>query len=128
MLLNLTDSLPLIKDKTRYEQPLPLNLSVSNFNSYLGHAPTKLKDFMIDYIKDKEIFELQQRHVVVSKSNKNFFSNYIIDIFMFTSSIISIILILLVVYLFCKHKHIRTLVASLILNKIKEVEANPISE
>ena len=42
---------------------------------------------------------------------------------MFTSSIISIITITLVVYLFCKHKHIRTIVASLILHKIKEVEA-----
>ena len=43
---------------------------------------------------------------------------------MFTSSKISIITITLVVYLFCKHKHIRTIVASLILHKIKEVEAN----
>ena len=43
---------------------------------------------------------------------------------MFTPSIISIISITLVVYLFCKHKHIRTLIASLILHKIKEVEAN----
>ena len=30
MLPNLTDSLPLIKDRTRYEQPLPLNLSIQN--------------------------------------------------------------------------------------------------
>ena len=43
---------------------------------------------------------------------------------MFISSIISIITIILVVYLFCKHKNIRTIVASLILHKIKEVEAN----
>ena len=130
MLPNLTDSLPLIKDRTRYEQPLPLNLSVSNFDSSLRHAPTKLKDFMIGYLKDKEIFELQQRHAVESlnKSNKNFFSNYIVDIFMFTSSIISITSITLVIYLFCKHKHIRMLVASLILHKIKEVEANSNSE
>ena len=42
---------------------------------------------------------------------------------MFTSSIISIVTITLVVYLFCKHKHIRTIIASLILHKIKEVEA-----
>ena len=47
---------------------------------------------------------------------------------MFTSSIISLISTTLVIYLFCKHKHIRTLVASLILHKIKEVEANPNSE
>ena len=31
---------------------------------------------------------------------------------------------MLVIYLFCKHKHIRTIVASLILHKIREVEAN----
>ena len=43
---------------------------------------------------------------------------------MFTFSIISIITITLVIYLFCKHKHIRTIVASLILHKTKEVEAN----
>ena len=130
MLPNLTDSLPLIKDRTRYEQPLPLNLSIPNFDSSLRHAPTKLKDFMNDYIKDKEIFELQLRHAVVSlnKSNKYLFSNYIVDIFVFTPSIMSTISITLVVYLFCKHKHIRTLVGSLILHKIKEVEANSNSE
>ena len=43
---------------------------------------------------------------------------------MFTSSIMSVITITLVIYLFCKHKHIRTIIASLILHKTKEVEAN----
>ena len=76
-------------------------------------------------MNNTEIFDLQQWHAVESfQSNKNFFSNYIVDIFMFTSLIISIISITLVVYLFCKNKHIRTLIASLILHKIKEVEAN----
>ena len=46
MLPNLTDSLPIIKDRTRYEQPLPLNLSIQNFDNSLTHTPTKLKDFM----------------------------------------------------------------------------------
>ena len=125
MLPNLTDSLPIIKDRTKYEQPLPLNLSITILDNSLRHRLTKLKDFMNDYINNnKEIFDLQQRHTIGSlTSNKNFFSSHIVNIFMFTSSIISIIT-MLVVYLFCKHKHIRTLVASLILHKIKEVEAN----
>ena len=46
MLPNLTDSLPIIKDRTRYEQPLPLNLIISCFDYSLRHRPTKLKDFM----------------------------------------------------------------------------------
>ena len=45
------------------------------------------------------------------------------NIFIFTSSIMSIITITLVIYLFCKHKHIRTIVASLLLYKAKAVEA-----
>ena len=35
---------------------------------------------------------------------------------------------MLVIYLFCKHKHIRTIVASLILHKAKEVEAKSSTE
>ena len=111
----------------RYEQPLPLNLSIPHFDNSLRHRLTKLKDFITNYINnDKEIFDLQQRHAIESltSSNKNFFSSHIVNIFTFTSSVISIITIMLVVYLFCKHKHIRTIVASLILHNIKEVEAN----
>ena len=59
---------------------------------------------------------------------KNFFLNQIVNIFTFTSSIISIITITLVIYLFCKHKHIRTIVVSLILHKTKEVEAKLTTE
>ena len=71
-----------------------------------------------------EIFDLQKRHTRhTSSPYKNFFLNKIVSIFTFTSSRISKITITLVIYLFCKHKHIRTIVASLLLYKAKEVEA-----
>ena len=74
---------------------------------------------------NKEIFDLQKRHTRYTFSPyKNFFLNKIVSNFTFTSSIISIITITLVMYLFCKHKHIRTIVASLLLYKAKEVEAS----
>ena len=76
MLPNLTDSLPIIKDRMRYEQPLPLNLSIPHFDNSLRHRLTKLKDFMSGYINnDKDIFDLQQRHAIDSLtfiSNKKF--------------------------------------------------------
>ena len=37
---------------------------------------------------------------------------------------VSMITIILVIYLYCKHKHIRTIIASLILHKAKKIEAN----
>ena len=63
MLPNVTNPLPLIKDRTAYEQPLPLNLSIPDFDSSLRHAPTNLRHFMHNYANDKEIFDLKQRHV-----------------------------------------------------------------
>ena len=87
---------------------------------------------MHDYVKHNEIFHLKERHVSTVESlnsNKNFFTNnYIVDIFVFTSSIISLISTTLLIYLFCKHKHVRTLVVSLTLHKIKEEEANSSSK
>ena len=84
MLSNLTDPFQLIKDRTIYEQPLPINLSIPNFDSSLQYVPTNLKKFMHDYANNKEIFDLKDA-----------------DIFMFISSIISVISTILVIYLFC---------------------------
>ena len=71
------------------------------------------------------MFNLQQRHAThTSLPYKKFFLTKIVNIFTFTSSIISIITITSVIYLFCKCKHIRKIEASLILYKAKEVEAN----
>ena len=127
MLPKVTDSLPLIKDRTRYEQPVPINLSIPHYDNSLNYRPTRLRDFMINYVNNnKEIFDLHQSHAMESPTfspSKNFFFNQIVNIFTFTSSIISIITITLVIYLFCKHKHIKTIIASLILHKTKEVEA-----
>ena len=124
---NMTEHQTLNRDKTLKEQPLPVYLNVSHYDISLFDRPTKLKEFIHNYIRssnDKEIFELQKRHTRYTfPPNKNFFLNKIVNIFTFTSSIISIITITLVIYLFCKHKHIRTTVASLLLYKAKEVEA-----
>ena len=128
MFPNLTDSITLIRDRTSYQQPLPIHLNGLHYENSLNSRPTRLKDFLNNYINannNREIFDLQQRHATHTYlPYKNFSLNQIVNIFTFTSSIISIITITLVICLFCKHKHIRTIVASLILYKTKEVEAN----
>ena len=129
---NLMEQLPLNRYKTSYEQPLPVYLNISHFNNSLSHRPGKLKDFVHNYIQstnDKEIFKLQKGHTTHTLSPyKNFFFNKVVNIFTFTSSIISMITITLVIYLYCKHKHIRTIIASLILYKAKEVEGKTSTE
>ena len=56
MLPNPIDSLPLIKDRTEYRQPLPVNLSIPDFDNSLKHVPTNLKNFMHIYVNNKEFF------------------------------------------------------------------------
>ena len=77
----------------------------------------------------KKFLICKKRHTTYTFSPfKNFFLNQIVNIFTFTSSIISIITVMLAIYLFFKHKHTRTIVASLILHKAKEVEAKLTTE
>ena len=57
-------------------------------------------------------------------TNKKFFSeNYITDIFLFITAIILLLATTLTIYLLCKHKKLRTLIASLVLHQVKEVGA-----
>ena len=123
---NLTVSFLLIRDRTTYEQALPLNLSISGFDNSLLYVSTNLKDFIKGYAKDKEFFDLKERHVsAILNIGKNFFSNnYIMDIFVFASSMISILSTTLIIYLLCRHKQIRTLITSMVLHQIKEVSAS----
>ena len=85
MLPNVTDSLPLIRDRTQYEQPLPVHLNIPHYDNSLNYRPTRLRDFMTNYVNNnKEIFDLQQRHAMESHtflSSKNFFFNQIVNIF-----------------------------------------------
>ena len=127
---NLTEHSPIDKGLTKYEQILPIHINmflVVILTVHCTSRPGRLKDFVYKHIQDntQDIFDLQKRYAPhASLPYKNFFSNTIVNIFTFTSSMVSIITIILVIYLYCKHKHIRTIIASLILHKAKEVEAN----
>ena len=115
---NLTESseFPVIKNKSTFQQTLPISLNISKFDQMLLNASADLKDFINSYTNHKEIFDLQERHDSMElNKNKDFFSdNYTVDIFMFVSMIISLLATTLTVYLLCKHKKLQTLIASLV--------------
>ena len=125
MLPNVTDSLHLIKDRTWYEQPLPIHLNIPHYDNSLNYRPTRLRDFMTNYVNNnKEIFDLQQWHAMESptfSSSKNFLfqSDFkYIYIYLFynlnNNNNVSHLFIL-------QTQTHRTIIASLILHKTKEV-------
>ena len=57
---DLTDSLefPVIRNKTTFEQTLPISLNISKFYSSLLTASSNLKEFINSYTNNKDIFDL----------------------------------------------------------------------
>ena len=67
---------------------------------------------------------MQERHSdkELELPNKNFFfNNYTIDIFLFVTAIILLVITIIVMYVLCKHMNLKSLVTSLALQQIKEV-------
>ena len=94
-------------------------------------APRTLKDFIHQYNCKKEIFYLNERHDTMDENlrNKNFFSNnFIVDIFLFITAIISLLVTNLAIHLLCKHKKLRMLVARLALQQVREVGTVTVQE
>ena len=61
---NPTESLDflIIKNKTTFEQTLPISLNIFKFDSTLLTTSNNLKEFINSYTNHKEIFDLQERH------------------------------------------------------------------
>ena len=125
---NLTEELtfPILTNKTTSEHTLPIFLNDMSFDNTLSSAPQTLKEYISQYIQKKEIFDLKERHdiddIYIESPNSNFFTNnFIIGLFIFTVAIISAVTTLIILYLLCKHKKLRALVASLALQQLKEV-------
>ena len=56
--------------------------------------------------------------------NKNFFTNnFIVDVFLFITAVISLLVTTLAIYLLCKHRKLRMLVTSLALQQVRVVGA-----
>ena len=126
-ILNLTESLeyPVVKERTMFEQTLPISLNISKFDPTLLTASSNIKEFINSFTNHKEIFDLQERHDNMEfNTNKNFLSNNcIVGIFMFISAIAFLLTTISTVYLLCKHKKLQTLIASFALHQVKEIGA-----
>ena len=125
--------IPILTNKSTSEVTLPVSLNKSTFDDTLLSAPLTLKEYIAHYKCDKEIFDLKEKHGIdklkIEFANKNFFTNnFIIDVFMFVIAIILIISTIIIIYILCKHKKLRTLVTCLALQQAKEVKVEGISE
>ena len=99
---NLTETpeFPFLKNKTTFEHSLPLSLNMTKFDLKLLAVLKTLKDFIHQDTCRKEFFYLKEKHdnIDINLPNKNFFSNnFIVDVFLFVTAIISLFLLLFII-------------------------------
>ena len=85
-----------------------------------------LKDFVHQFKHQKQILDLQKRHIDDERSMLNTnFSSFLnrFMIFLFVTALIMIIVTLVSIYVVCGHSKLKTLVTNIALQHLKGVEA-----
>ena len=108
---NLIDSLKfsILLNRTTYKQILPISFKTFDFEPQLLKASKTLKDFVYQFQHENVIFDLQEQHVTreLEKVTKFLFDNHAIDVFFFVSAIISLLVVLEVLFIICKHINLK---------------------
>ena len=116
---SLTNSLkyPILLNWTTHWQTLLISLQSFDFDPDILKSLKSLKVFVHQFQHKKQIFDQQKRHyndLEMAKKNP-FFNNYTIDIFLFVTAIISLVVTSIVLFIISKHAILRSLVISLAL-------------
>ena len=75
-----------------------------DFDSELLKSSKTLKDFVHKFQHKREIFDFKKRHNIkdLEMAKKNsFFSNYAVDVFLFVTAIISLLVTMVVLFIIC---------------------------
>ena len=104
---------------TMPEQVLPISLQTFDFDSKLLEAPKTLKDFVYNSQQKKQVLDKREN----KNSKHSFFANYIMDIFLFTATILSMIATTAIVCTVCKHAKLNVLLMGIAFQPIKQADA-----
>ena len=126
-------NLNLVQLKTCYQtereptqkQVLPFSVETFEISPNLLNAPKTLKDLVNPYKNKKELIELQGQKEITNKNSKfgSFFKRFLVDILLFSAALVTMIIMLVVIYMVCRQSKLKTLVANIALQHVKEIEA-----
>ena len=112
-------SLEVNQNWTTQDQVLPISLQSTPFHNKLLKAPATLKGLVQQY---------RQKSLTLDKSHENktkhkFFDNIAIDIFLFTTAIISMLAVVAVIHIVCRNAKLKTLLTGIAFQPVKQAEA-----
>ena len=111
-------SLDVNQNWTTQEQILPIFLQSTPFDNKLLKVPETLKGLEQQYRQKGQTLKIHE-----SKTKNKFFDNIAIDIFLFIAAIISMLAIIAIIHVVCKHVKLKTLLTGTAFQPIKQTEA-----
>ena len=91
------------------EQVLPISLQMFVSDSKLLKTPKTLKDFIYQYQQKKQILDKRENN----NSKHSFFNNFIMDVFLFIATILSMIATAAIVHIVCKHTKLQAILTGI---------------
>ena len=102
-----------------HEKVLPISLQMFDFDSELLEVPKTLKDFVYQYQQKKLILDKRENN---DDSKHLFFNSYIMDIFLFIATILSMIATATIVCIVCKRAKVKALLTGIAFQPIKQTD------
>ena len=111
-------SLDVNQNWTTQEQVLPISLQSPHFDTRLLKAPETLKGLVQQYKQKGQTLNINK-----NKTKSKFFDNIAMDIFLFIAAIISMLVMIAIIHIVCKHTKLKTLLIGIAFQPIKQTEA-----
>ena len=102
-----------------HEQVLPTSLQTFNFYSKLLEAAKTLKEFVYQYQQKKQVLDKKENS---DKIKHSFLDNYIMDVFLFIATILSIIPTAAIVPIICKHTQLKALLMGIAFQPVGQTD------
>ena len=112
-------SLEINQNWTTQKQVLPISLQATPFDNKLLKAPKTLKGLVQQYKQRSKILDEAQNN----RPKNEFFDNIAIDIFLFTAAIISMLTVVAIIHLVCRHSKLKNLLTGIAFQPVNQAEA-----
>ena len=112
-------SLEVNQNWTTQKQVLPISLQETPFDNKLLKAPETLKGLVQQYRQKDQTLNKSQEN----KTKNDFFDNIAIDIFLFTAAIISMLAVIAIIHITCRHAKLKALLTGIAFQPVKQAEA-----
>ena len=104
---------------TTQKQGLPISLQETPFDNKLLKAPETLKGLVQQYRQKGQRLDKSQEN----KTKNDFFDNIAIDIFLSAAAIISMLAVIAIIHITCRHAKVKTLLTGIASQPVKQAEA-----